>query len=461
MRRRAWVALALPVVLPVVLPLMLVAHAANAQVPFRVSAGDSAAGAGPALAVGRDTATMRFDVGGVRVILRRNPATDVVAANLYLLGGTRQLTDSTAGIEALLLATAERGSRRYPGDLSRAALARTGSTIATDVAEDWSLLSLRTLRSALDSSWAVLADRVMAPTLDPASVEVVRRQMLNAHRQRRLQPDAEVTALAESLLYAGHPYARDPLGTERSITRMTVRELRRYQEEQVVTSRMLLVVVGNVDRAGVSRLVGRTLARLPRGSYRWTLPPVPAAGGAQLILRRQLPTNYILGYFPGPAPTSPDYAALRVASAVLSGSLFAEIRGRQNLTYAVDAPFVEHAASAGGLYVTTVAPDSVLRLMRVELAVMQQELLDPEGLQRLVGRFITDFFLKNETNADQANFLARAELYQGDYRAAARFVDDLRQVTPAQVRQVATRYWKDLRWVYLGDPAKLNTALLW
>jgi hypothetical protein len=29
-----------------------------------------------------------FDVNGLRVILRRNTANDVVAANMYLLGGT-------------------------------------------------------------------------------------------------------------------------------------------------------------------------------------------------------------------------------------------------------------------------------------------------------------------------------------------------------------------------------------
>src|SRR2546426_3868349 len=45
--------------------------------------------------------TTLFRSSGVRVIQRVNPATDVVAVRLYLLGGTRQLTERTAGIEAL------------------------------------------------------------------------------------------------------------------------------------------------------------------------------------------------------------------------------------------------------------------------------------------------------------------------------------------------------------------------
>src|SRR4051812_21769251 len=62
-----------------------------------------------------DTATSEFEANGLKVILRRNTATDVVAANLYLLGGARQLTPQTQGIEALLFAAAERGSRKFPG----------------------------------------------------------------------------------------------------------------------------------------------------------------------------------------------------------------------------------------------------------------------------------------------------------------------------------------------------------
>ena len=51
-------------------------------------------------AQGVDTSTTVFDVNGLKVILRRNTANDVVAANVYLLGGTQQLTPATQGIEA-------------------------------------------------------------------------------------------------------------------------------------------------------------------------------------------------------------------------------------------------------------------------------------------------------------------------------------------------------------------------
>ena len=46
----------------------------------------------------------------------------------------------------------------------------------------------------------------------------------------------------------------------------------------------MLVVVGNVTRADVEQLVLRTIAKLPEGSYRWTLPDTLPSRGAGLTI---------------------------------------------------------------------------------------------------------------------------------------------------------------------------------
>ena len=406
-----------------------------------------------------DTNTTSYEVGGVRVIQRRVTANDVVAANLYLLGGSRQVTPATDGIEPFLLESSERGTTRYPKAVLRAKMARLGSGIVVEPGEDWTMVGLRATTDGFDSTWTILADRITAPTLDSSEVELVRTQYLSAVRQRRDSPDALVEYLADSVAFAGHPYGLTPTGNERSIAALTVPQLRAYQREQMVTSRMLLVVVGNVERARIERLVQQTLARLPRGNYRWSPPPaLPDHQGALVTVQRPLPTNYILGYFNGPPATSPDYQALRIATAALGGRLFAEIRSRRNLTYAVNAPFVERAIAAGGLYVTTVSPDTTLALMRREVERLKTETVDPDGLEQLVAQFITEYFLNNETNSDQATFLARAQLYRGDYRAADSFVDELRRVTPQDIQRVSRRYMTNVSFVFLGDPTKVDVA---
>ncbi len=405
--------------------------------------------------------TTSFEVAGVRVILRQNAANNVVAANLYLLGGARQVSPANAGIEPILLEVSERGTRRYPKDALRRAMSRLGSEIVTRANADWTMFGIRSSTEVFDSTWAIYADRVMAPTLASSEVSLVKAQYLSAIRQRRDDPDALANYLADSITYAGHPYSVSVVGNERSIQAIDSAALREYHRNEIVTSRMLLVVVGNVDRARVERLVSQTIGQLPRGSYRWTPPPrVPERETALVIERRQLPTNYIVGYYSGPLATGDDYRALRVATTVLTGRMFAEIRSRQNLTYDVHAPFVDRAATVGGLYVSTASPDTTMKLMRAAINELQTGLLDPVGLRQMELQFITEYFMDNETNAAQADFLARAQLYEGDYRAADRFVSGLRSVTPEAVQRVARRYMKGFRFAYVGDPTKLNPRTL-
>ncbi len=407
-----------------------------------------------------DTLTSSFDVDGVSVILRRVTANNVVAANVYLLGGVRQLTPATQGLELLFLEATEHGTARYPRDAMRQQMARLGSTIGLSPGVDWSTLSLRSTVATFDSSWAILADRLVAPRLDSTSVEQVRDRILSAVRQRTENPDALLEHLADSATFAGHPYGLSPVGTDASLSSITRDMLVRYHAEQVVRSRLRVVIVGNVTRERVERLVRGTLATLPAGSYAWTLPapPAPRLSGATFVMRR-LPTNYLQGYFIGPPADSRDYAALRLACAVLSGRLFAEVRERLNLTYAVDAPFRERAFAVGGLYVTTTQPDAVLGIMQREMRALQQNTISEVGLERLVQQFIVTYFLDNETNADQADLIARAAFYQGDYRRAATFVDDLRAVTPEDIRLAAVRYFRNVRWAFIGDAMRVDRRI--
>src|SRR4029077_18437069 len=144
--------------------------------------------------------------------------------------------------------------------------------------------------------------RLVAPTLDSSEVELVRARMLAEFREAEQNPDPLVTRLADSVAHVGHPYGFSPTGTESSLRSISVAALRRYQATQMVTSRMLLVVVGNIERSRLEPLVQRTLGQLPRGTYAWAPPHAPAKTGKALVVRDSpLPTNYLLGLYSGPA----------------------------------------------------------------------------------------------------------------------------------------------------------------
>jgi zinc protease len=414
-----------------------------------------------ALALALGTVTTSFEVDGVKVILRESNANNVVAANLYLLGGTRQITAANAGIEPLVLEVSERGTKNYPKATLRRKMSRLGSEIVTVPSDDWTMFGIRATAEVFDSTWAIFSDRLMNPTLDQEDVSLIKTQFLSGIHQRRDDPDELAEYLADSIAFSGHPYSIPVIGTEQSISSLDAKALRDFHDSQFVKSRMLLVVVGDVDRAHIEKLVRSTIARMPQGNYQWTAPPRLPEGKSDVVMEtRTLPTNYIIGYYSGPLANSQDYQALRIATSVLTGRMFSEIRTRENLTYDVHAPFLDRAASAGGLYVSTAMPDTTLRLMYASVKELQEGLLDADGLKRLEQQFLTEYFLDNETNDAQADFLAREQLYRGDFRLADKFVDELQSVTPNDVQRVARKYMKGIRFAYVGDPSKVQRGLL-
>ena len=404
-----------------------------------------------------DTTTTSYVVSGVRVIQRSSQAHDVVAMRLYLLGGTRQLTERTAGIEPLLLRAAAYGTEQFPGDEARRALARTGAVTVIEPELDWTVCGFTVLAGDLDAAWRVFADRIMHPTLAEQDVAQARARLLTEAHRRYTEPDERLHALAMQALFADHPYALDPSGTETSLAGLTGADLKAYLRDQVVTSRMLLAVVGNVTRAHVESLVTATLGQLPPGDYRWVLPPTaPPRKAHWLIQQRPIPTTYMLGLFAGPSATSRQYWAFRVATALLSSRLHSAIRTERGLSYAAYAPYLEAAIPVGGAYVSTPKPDQVLPLMIQQVEELEGRELDFFVLSRFIDGFGFEYLAENATAPGQADFLARAELYLGSYRVGDEFVKRLHDVSPSDVRRVAAGYMTAIQFAYLGDTTRMH-----
>jgi len=175
-----------------------------------------------------DTLTTAYDVAGIRVLQRRTESSDIVAVRLYLLGGTRQITERTAGIEPLMLrAAAYHGGR---------ALDRTGSVVALEPEADWTVYGFTGLVEDLDATWRAFVDRLLQPELSDEAAAGARRRLLTQARRRYTEPDQRLHVIAMRALFRDHPHALDPEGTEASLAALTAEHVRAYARDQLVTS---------------------------------------------------------------------------------------------------------------------------------------------------------------------------------------------------------------------------------
>ncbi|MBC7844024.1 MAG: insulinase family protein [Gemmatimonadaceae bacterium] len=404
------------------------------------------------MSVADDTTVLSYVVDSVRVVQRLNPFTDVIAVNVYLLGGSRQLTAATQGIEAMLATASRYGTRSFPDTTLRTAWGMTGSESALEITNDWTMLGFRGVRDEFDRSWDIVTERLTAPTLRPDAVDVARDRLISGLRRRRSTPDGEVTAVSDSVVFAGHAYGLSPYGTDSALARLDSAKLAEYVQTQVTRSRLLVIVAGAATRAMVEAAIHRSLGRVPVGQFTWSAPPplVTRTGSVTFVPRRTA-TNYLIGVFEGPAQTHEDYPAFRTATSFLGQLITTEVREKRGLSYAASADVEDRALVTGMIYVTTGKPDTVLRLIQRQIMTLQDPDSLPSGSTFTSDRNSLSNLFRRSTSGAQVDALAHAELLQGDYRLADNLPRRMRTVSSTAVRQAARRYMQNIRYVYAGD----------
>jgi len=401
-----------------------------------------------------------FDVNGLKVLFKRRSGSQTVVVGLFLRGGSRNITEKNAGVEALMLDVATEASTNYPRERFRRELSSTGTSISYGINYDYSVLSLGTTRRFFDRSWNLFVDAALRPSFTVDDFQRVKQRMILNINDDEDTPDSFVQVLQSKVIYAGHPYLNDPRGTVTSLTNLTLDDVKRFHQEMMQTSRMLLVAVGDVDPQAFKQKVEASFGKLPKGNYQSS--PIPQLSFGQptvAVTAREIPTNYVQGVFVAPTMTSPDIYAMRIATSILQTRVFIEVRVRRNLSYAPDSFLSTQGANTGGISVTAVDANQAVKVMLEEIAKLQQQPVTPDELKGTVQQFLTKYYLGQETNAAQAGDLAQSELLGGGWKNSFDFIDRLRAVTPEDVQRVAQKYMRNIQFVVLGNPNNIDRSI--
>src|ERR1041384_4123813 len=247
-----------------------------------------------------------FDVNGLKGLVKRRAGSQTVAAGLFLKGGSRNITASNAGIESLMLNVAAEGSAAYPREKLRAELARTGTVIGASDNYDYSVLSVTCTRANFDSSWNVFTDVALHPAFAKEDFDLIKQRSLVALSDDADDPDTYLQRLQEQAAYIGHPYFNRPEGTVESVSGLTLEDIRRYHQQVMQTSRLLLIVVGDIDANQLKTRLAGSFGTLPRGTYKAEAEPQLSFSASTVqVTQRGLPPQYVPGLFTAPPITSP------------------------------------------------------------------------------------------------------------------------------------------------------------
>jgi zinc protease len=402
--------------------------------------------------------TESFNVNGLKVILKQNSSVDIIAAQMYFRGGVSVLLPDEAGIEALSLNSAIKASKNYPKDKLNSELERMNTQISTSSGVDFSSIDLLSVKQNFEESWKIFADIIVNPSFTQADFELEKDRQLNIVKQVQDDPDSYLNDLIVDAFFVDHPYRLEVNGTISTLNSFNADQIKKFYQNRLKTSAMLLVVVGNINKAELETKVKEAFGKLETGNYTQTeLPIITHPASSLKLVNRSLPTVYIRGAFPAPAFAYKEYYAMSVTASILRDNVWEEVRTKRGLSYAPSAGINANFSNFGSIYVTATNPDSTIQVMINEVGKLKSEQISQKELTNKIMVFITSYYLRNETFQQQASLLARFELSGAGYAETEKYLDYMRNISPADVQSAAQNYMKNLQFVLIGNPSSLKT----
>lgn len=403
-------------------------------------------------------------VNGAHVLIKRIPGAETTSTQLFIQGGVRNWSKADAGIEQLAIATATSGgTERMNKDAFTKKLGELGSSISGGASNDFSTIAGWSLLPNWEETYAILVDTFRRPALPQMQIEIVRAQMLANLKREQDNPDSKLGYLVHMGIYRSHPYEHRAIGTLETVAALQRDQLVAHLSKLRQSSRLLLVVVGDLDTQRVLDATRRLLGDLPRGSYRPSPLPAWKTDKASIsLVEQQLPTSYIQAVFPGPGWRDPEFPVALVGMSTLGHRVFEEVRTKRNLSYAPAAYFAFDAElTYGVLYVTATDPKTTMKVMLDAAKHLRDEAISAKELDGTKATLLTRLLMEREAPSDQARSLAMHQILGGDWHLDRTLAERVRAVTPAQVQTWAAKNVTRLRTFVIGDKSKaLDQPLL-
>ncbi len=383
---------------------------------------------------------------GMRVVIVRNAIAPVVTVEANFLVGGDETPAGFPGMAHAQEHMAFRGCTGMSADQTSAIYAQLGGQNNADTQQNITQY-FATVPSA-DLDVALQAQATCLRGVDNSDKEwAEERGAIEQEVSRDLSnPTYKFLSRLNEDMFAGTPYAHDPLGTKASFDATTGAMLKEFYRKWYTPSNSILVIVGDLDP-------GATLARVRQLYNEIPSHPLPERPAVDLkpikaesfTLDSDLP--YVLGFvaYRLPGTDSPDYPAVQILSDVLSSQradLYAMVPAGQALAaqFAVEETYPK--ASVGfGLVVEPAGTDAKTAMDRMQqiLSTYGQTGV-PEDLVEAAKRSeIAQAEFQRNSIPGLASLWSTALAAEGR-NSPQEDVDALRKVTLADVNRVAKLY---------------------
>lgn len=409
--------------------------------------------------------TFKLD-NGLTVLVVENHKLPAVRVQL-LIDNPIHASRQKAGVESLVSAMMGNGTTNIPKDTFNEEVDYLGAYISFGSESGYA----SSLSEYFPRIMELMADAIKNPLLTEEEFQKEKNKLIEGIKSQEKNVSQVASRVSSALIY-GKEYPKGEFTTEEKVNSLTLFDVTNFHEDFFNPKNAYLVVVGDVKRANVERIVKATLGD-------WKVRPVPSATYADPQDVQYTQVNFV--DMPNAVQSEitvqnlvklkmsdPDYFPVLVANRILGGGfnslLNMNLREAHGWTYGArsntgaDKDITRFTASTS---VRNAVTDSAVVETLKEIRFIRDNKVTTQQLANAKAKFTGDFVLALERPATIASSALRIKTQNLDNDFYINYLRKINAVTVDDVQRVAKKYYKpdNLRIVIVGKGSEVLEGL--
>lgn len=397
---------------------------------------------------------------GLEVILAPLENSETVTVLFLVKAGSKYEEVPESGISHFLEHMFFKGTRERPSTFAIAeSLDRLGGIYNAFTSKEYTGFYIKIAHPYLSLALDVLSDILTNSLLKEAEVNREKKVILEEIKLNKDTPTVYVEELFEKLLYGDTPAGRLIIGTNKTVAKLTSKDLKNYLNNHYSSRNSLLIIAGKIREKEVLGLTQSFFDSFPQKVIKGkpAVKEVQKSPGLLFFPKKTDQTHLCIGVRAFHLFDERKYA-LAILDEILGGGmssrLFIKIRERKGLAYYIKSEQENYTDSGYLVIQAGIAHQNIKKVVKLileELSSLKNKLVSSQELKKAKEHLKGTILLNLETSDQIAAFLGKQKLLTNEIKIPEALFRKLDQVSAKDVQKIAQN-------IFVSE--KLNLTLI-
>lgn len=409
---------------------------------------------------------------GIKFYLVEDDEVPLIDLNMIVRAGSFMVPDDKVGLASIMTnALRNGGSEAYPENELNQLLEDKAARIEFGMGQNSGSVSLNALKEDFIDLLPVLVDVMQNPLMPQEKIDLAIRQQRSAISRRN--DNAQQIGFREfSKLIYGENSLQGRSTELYTLDNITREDLIEFHQNAYTGENMMIGLVGDFKVADIKPILEEAFSAIPAGEeneFNFAEVDYEFESSIHFVDKSDVNQSVVLMGHIGGFRDNPDYAALQAMNEVLSGGfsgrLFQNVRSDQGLAYSVFGNYGSSTLYRGqfyaGVFTRSEATAEAINSVRREMEKLQEEPVSDQELEDTKNAILNSLVFRTDSRSSVLRQRMNNEYLGLPADAFETYIEELREVTPADIQRVAQEYMRpgEMKILVVGNGNELGDQL--